>query len=156
MFNFLENLHNGRSIACLLKWSVVCLLWIQTRIYIISVPLQCCMEYDVNTLRLRQYGCHFPDDIIKLICLNENVSILLKVSLKFVRKVQFNNIPALIKIMVWLQPGDKSLSEPMMVSLLTHICTLCLNELNWRTIKWRPTVHAPSYAIYMDDCSFMH
>ena len=76
----------------------------------------------VNTLRLRQYGRYFPDDIFKRICLNENVSISLKISLKFVPKVQFNNIPALLQIMVWRRPGDKPLSEPMVVSLLTHIC----------------------------------
>ena len=32
------------------------------------------------------------------------------------------NIPALVQIMAWRRPGDKPLSEPMMVSLLTHIC----------------------------------
>ena len=77
---------------------------------------------NLNTLRPRQYGRHFPDDIFKRICLNENVSISLKISLKFVPKVQFNNIPALLQIMAWRRPGDKPLSEPMVVSLLTHIC----------------------------------
>ena len=33
-----------------------------------------------------------------------------------------NNIPALVQIMAWRRPGDKPLSEPMMVSLLMHIC----------------------------------
>ena len=33
-----------------------------------------------------------------------------------------NNISALVQIMAWRRPGDKPLSEPMMVSLLTHIC----------------------------------
>ena len=36
-------------------------------------------------------------------------------SLKFVPKVSINNIPALVPIMAWHQPGDKLLSEPMMV-----------------------------------------
>ena len=31
-------------------------------------------------------------------------------------------IPSLVQIMAWRRPGDKPLSEPMMVSLLTHIC----------------------------------
>ena len=35
---------------------------------------------------------------------------------------QINNIPALVQIMAWRRPGDKPLSETMMVSLLTHIC----------------------------------
>ena len=46
----------------------------------------------------------------------------LKISLKFVPKVWMNNIPALVQIMAWRRPGDEPLSEPMMVSLLTHIC----------------------------------
>ena len=33
-----------------------------------------------------------------------------------------SNIPALAQIMAWHQSGDKPLSEPMMVSLLMHIC----------------------------------
>ena len=76
----------------------------------------------VKTLRPRQNGRHFADDIFKCIFLNENVWILLKISLKFVPKFKINNIPALVKIMAWRRPGDKPLSEPMMVSLLTHIC----------------------------------
>ena len=40
-------------------------------------------------------GRHFPDDIFKCIFLDENVSISIKISLKFVPKGQINNIPAL-------------------------------------------------------------
>ena len=41
----------------------------------------------------------------------------------FVPKSLFNNIAPLVQIMAWHQPGDKpSLSEPMMVILLTYIC----------------------------------
>ena len=43
-------------------------------------------------------------------------------SLSFVLKGLIDNIPALVQIMAWRQSGDKPLSEPMMVSLLTHIC----------------------------------
>ena len=46
----------------------------------------------------------------------------MKISLKFVPKVPINNIAALIQIMALHRPGDKPLSEPMMVNLLTHIC----------------------------------
>ena len=76
----------------------------------------------VNTLRPRQNGRHLADDIFKCIFLNENAWISLKISLKFVPKVQINNIPALVQLMAWRRPGDKPLSETMMVSLLTHIC----------------------------------
>ena len=58
------------------------------------------MTISVNILRPRQ-NCHFPDDIFKCIFLNENVWISLKISLKFVPKVQINTIPALVNIMVW-------------------------------------------------------
>ena len=71
---------------------------------------------------LRQDGRHFPDDIFKCIFLNENVWISIRISLKFVPKGPINNISALVQIMAWRRPGDKPLSEPMIVSVLTHIC----------------------------------
>ena len=76
----------------------------------------------LNTLRPRQNGRHFPDAIFKWIFLNENVWISIEISLKFVPIGPINNIPALVQIMAWRRPGDKPLSEPMMVSLLTHMC----------------------------------
>ena len=48
------------------------------------------------------------------------MKILIKISLKFVPKSVINNISALASTMAWHQPGDKALSEPMLVSLLTH------------------------------------
>ena len=80
------------------------------------------MSWQGNSLRPRQNGRHFPDDIFKWILLNENIWILLKISLKFVPKGRINNILALVQIMAWRRPGDKPLSEPLMVSLPTHIC----------------------------------
>ena len=35
---------------------------------------------------------------------------------------RINNIPALVQIMAWRRSGDKPLFEPMMVTLLMHIC----------------------------------
>ena len=75
-----------------------------------------------NTLRPRQNGRHFADDIFKRIFLSENVWISMKISLNFVLEVSINNIPALVQIMAPRRPSNKSLSESMMVSLLTHIC----------------------------------
>ena len=46
-----------------------------------------------NTLRPRQNGRHFADDIYKCIFLNENVWISIKISLKFVLRGSINNIP---------------------------------------------------------------
>ena len=76
----------------------------------------------INTLRLRQNGHHFADHTFKCIFLNENVRISIKISLKCVPMGPMNNIPALVQIMAWRRPGDKPLSESMMVSLPTHIC----------------------------------
>ena len=76
----------------------------------------------VNTLRPRQNGRRFTDDIFKCIYLNQNVWIPIKISLKFVPKAPINNILALVQTMAWRRPGDKPLSEPMVVSLQTHIC----------------------------------
>ena len=75
----------------------------------------------LNTLMPRQNGRQFPDEILKF-SLNENVWISIKISLIFVPKVPINSIPALVLIMAWRRPGDKPLSETMMVSVLTHIC----------------------------------
>ena len=76
----------------------------------------------LNTLRLRQNGCHFANDSLKWIFLNENVWISLQISLKFVPKVSINKILSLVWIMAWRSPGNKPLSEPMIVSLPMHIC----------------------------------
>ena len=64
----------------------------------------------------------FADDTFKRIFMNENVRISINISLKFVPKGLINNIAALVQIMAWRRPGDKPLSEPRMVNLLTHIC----------------------------------
>ena len=91
-----------------------------------------------NTLRPRQDGRHCPDDIFKRIFMNENTWISIKISLKFVPKGPINNIPALVQIMASRQTGDKPLSEPMMVSLLTHIC---VTRPQWvkrpTTMRWK-------------------
>ena len=74
-----------------------------------------------NTLRQRQNGHHVTDDNFKHISFNKNVRILTKISRLFVPKGPKSNIPALVQIMAWQQPGDKPLSEPMMIRLPMHI-----------------------------------
>ena len=86
----------------------------------------------INTLRPWR---RFPDDICKYFFLTENVWISINISLKFVPKGQINNIPALVQIMAWRRPGDKPLSEPMVVRLATHICVTrpqWVKEENWK------------------------
>ena len=75
-----------------------------------------------NTLRPRQDGRYFADDVLKCIFLNENVWISFKIPLKFVPRGPINNISALVQIMAWHRPDDKPLSEPMLVFVPTHIC----------------------------------
>ena len=98
-----------------------------------------CMRYlastfrqikSINTLRQRQNGRHFADDTFNRIFVNENFRISIEFSLKFVPKGPINNIPALVQIVAWRRPGDKPLSESMMVRLLTQICVTrpqCVN-----------------------------
>ena len=91
----------------------------------------------VNTLRPGQNGRRFADDTFKRIFLNENFRISIKISLKFVPKGPINNNPALVQIMAWRRSGAKPLSEPMMVSLLTHICVTGPQWVNKRAFRWR-------------------
>ena len=88
--------------------------------------------------------------------LNENIWITNEISLKFVPMGPINNIPAWVQIMGWRRPGDKPLSEPMLVSLLTHICA---TRPQW--VKGRRTSTARGfqrkrilalYAHYCTDC----
>ena len=92
------------------------------------------ISYHVNSLRPRRNGRYSADDIFKCIFLRKNVWIPTMISLKFVPKGPINNIPALVQIMACRRrrPGDKPLSEPMMVSLLTHIC---VTQPQWVTGK---------------------
>ena len=60
----------------------------------------------------------------------------LKISRQFVPQGPINNIPALVPIVAWRRQGDKPLSEPMMTSLLTHICVT--------QPQWVLTVNSPT------------
>ena len=75
----------------------------------------------LNTLRQRQNGRRFADDTSKCIFLMKMSEFRLRFHW-FVPKGPINNILALVQIMAWCRPGDKTLSEPIMVSLLMHIC----------------------------------
>ena len=87
-----------------------------------------------NTLRQRWNRCHFADNIFKCIYFNEDVWISIKMSWKFIPKGPINNIPALVQIMAWW-PGDKPLSEPMMIILPIHICVTQPQWINTRGLK---------------------
>ena len=75
----------------------------------------------VNVLWPMRNGRQFPDDVFKYIFLNENVRILLKISLMFVPNVPIDYNPTLVQIMAWHRSGDKPSFKPMMISLLAHL-----------------------------------
>ena len=79
-------------------------------------------SYLEQAVNARQNGSDLPDSIFKCIFLNENIQILIEISLKFVPKEPNNNIPALVQIMAWRRPGNKPLSEPVIIRLLPRIC----------------------------------
>ena len=79
----------------------------------------------LNTLRPRQMDAIWQTTFSNAFSWMKMFEFLLNfhwVLFKFVPTGQINNIPALVQIMAWRRPGDKPLSEPMMVSLPTHIC----------------------------------
>ena len=75
----------------------------------------------LNTLRPRQDDRHSAK-IFRCLFLKENIPISIDISVNFAPKCQMNNIPTRVQIMAWRLPGDKPLSETMMVILLTHKC----------------------------------
>ena len=46
---------------------------------------------------------------------------------------RINNTPALVQIMAWCRPGAKPFSEPVIISLLTHIC---ITQPQWVNTHW--------------------
>ena len=89
---------------------------------------------ELNLLRPRPNRRHFADDIFKCILENENGWISPRISLTFVSKVRINNIPALLQIMAWRRPGDKPLSEPMMIVYWRIYASFGLNGLIRRQV----------------------
>ena len=78
--------------------------WVMTLVQVMASSLIAAkllyeQMFTFNTLRPRQNGRHFADDIFKCIFLNENVWIAINFSLKFVLEGQINNIPAMVQIM---------------------------------------------------------
>ena len=117
-------LFSNRTHICLMKSLIimfpVCSIWFQDPILDMFSSNPGSLSH--NMLTHWKNACHFTDAIFKCIFLNENIWISVNISLKFVPGCQINNIPALVQIMAWRRPGDKPLSEPMIFSLLTHIC----------------------------------
>ena len=58
------------------------------------------------------------------------------ISVEFVPKGMIRNIPALVQIMAWHRPGDKPLSEAMMVRLPIDICVIRPQWVNVNSVIW--------------------
>ena len=71
---------------------------------------------------------HHIDDIFKCI-FNENVWISLKLPLQLFPRVPINSIPAMDMAMFSRRPGDTPWSEPIIISLMTHVRGT--PRLNW-------------------------
>ena len=91
----------------------------------------------INTLRPRQNCRHFAVDIFKI-------------SLKFVSMIRIYNIPALLQIMAWRRLGDKPLSEPIMVSLLTLIYVTRPQWVNLCNVVYLSTF------VLINICTYQH
>ena len=117
-------------------------------------PPSGCSFNTINTLRPSRNEQHFTDDIFKRIFYNENVWISLKIPLTFVPKGPINNIPALVQIMAWRRSGDKPLTEPIMVSLPTHICVTRPQWFN-QTFSYQFYAHNNSLNLHFDLTALM-
>ena len=81
------------------------------------------------------------------------------ISLKFVPMGPINNNPSLVQIMAWRRPGDKPLSEPMMVCLPTHICVTRPQWVNGEpanSSRLRDTIHASIDKFAIDPSRWRH
>ena len=79
------------------------------------------LRFILYHFRPGQNGRLIAHDIFWCIFVNKKFCILVKILLKFAPKVPIDNNPVLVQIMAWCRPGDKTLSELITVSLLTHI-----------------------------------
>ena len=109
------------------------------------------IQLGFNTLQPIQNGRHFAGTF-KRIFVNENVRILIEISLKFVPKGPIDNIPALVQIMAWRRQGDKPLSEPMMICLPTHTC---VTRPQWVNQPMQATVYRSSSCAMDIICHFV-
>ena len=87
------------------------------RVLVLSVPMTLLTHWGQDKI-----AHQFSDDIFKCIFLKKDILISIKISLKSVPKVPINKIPSLVQIMAWCPLGNKPLSEPMLVSLVMHLC----------------------------------
>ena len=74
------------------------------------------------TLRPRQYGCHFADDIFECIFLNENQYCFISKSAGFFPKDSLKNNPTLVQIWLDVEKMTSHYLNGWWHDLLVHIC----------------------------------
>ena len=69
------------------------------------------------------------DDIFKCVFFNENISISVKISLKFVHMGPIDNKSVLVQLMAWRRTVDTPLPKPMFVQFSdTYISVYCMRQ----------------------------
>ena len=86
------------------------------------------MDPNFEILRQGQNGCHLTDEIFKCIFCNEKIQSWIKVLWSFCPRDPINYNPALVQIMAWRRPGDKPLSQTIVINILIYASS-GLNEL---------------------------
>ena len=75
---------------------------------------------------------------------------MIKIALKFVPKGPIDKIATLVQTMAWRRAGNKPLSEPMVISLLTHIGVARPQRVNNNTsgdARWHPRISIHEYIV---------
>ena len=86
-----------------------------------------------------QNGCHFPDNILKCIFMNEKLCILIQISLKCVPNGQIDNKSAYVQVMDWCQTGRTiALVELMFLLIKPNLYKVYFTLLYFRSqsITW--------------------
>ena len=111
-----------------LQCGIIVGMWQYTSIMLFSSSNFHVLTHEAETKWTQLYRWHFQMHFTEWKYMN--FEDFIKISQKFVPRGPINNISALVQVMAWRRPVDKTLSEPMMVSLLMHIHTsLSLNVL---------------------------
>ena len=103
----------------------ICITWI---LWVNSAVLY---AITINTLRLRQNGRHFTDEVFKCFFLNENFWISNNMSLKCVPQGLIDNISSLVQVMAYCRSGDKPLYEPIMALITDAYMCHSASMGNW-------------------------
>ena len=107
------------------KYLGFCLNYLNNSIWWQASLMKTYLSPSLNTLRLRQNGHHFADNILKIIFSNKNSVFFFNWNFTEISSWGFNwQISSLVQIMAWCWIGDKPLSEPIMGLFINNIRSL--------------------------------